>query len=305
MLKRSWTIAIAFFLFLIVPIAAHATTEYARQTGYECGRCHVDPMGGGGLSSFGQKYLDEMKLKGTYRPLSEAQRVIRFVLGYIHLLIAIAWFGTILYVHVLLKPAYASKGLPKGELMLGWISMVLLLITGILLTISRIPSWATLYTTRFGILLSLKIFLFLIMVISALIVTLYIGPRMRKRRMEARNTGSKDLSLEGLCLFDGRDGRPAYISYNGNVYDVTGSKLWKSGSHMVKHHAGNDLTDALKTAPHGEEKILPFPNVGKLLAAGERPARPFHEKMFYFFAYMNLVFVFLITLIIALWRWEF
>jgi hypothetical protein len=30
----------------------------------------------------------------------------------------IAWFGTILYVHILLKAAYAVKGLPKGELIL-------------------------------------------------------------------------------------------------------------------------------------------------------------------------------------------
>ena len=42
--------------------------------------------------------------------------MVRLIIGYLHLLTAIAWFGTILYVHILLKPACAAKGLPKGEL---------------------------------------------------------------------------------------------------------------------------------------------------------------------------------------------
>ena len=44
------------------------------------------------------------------------------------------WFGTILYVHLLLKPAYAARGLPRGELMLGWTCIVMMAITGIVLT---------------------------------------------------------------------------------------------------------------------------------------------------------------------------
>jgi hypothetical protein len=40
------------------------------------------------------------------------------------------WFGTILYVHLLLKPAYASHGLPRGELIVGWGSIALIAVTG-------------------------------------------------------------------------------------------------------------------------------------------------------------------------------
>jgi len=29
----------------------------------------------------------------------------------------VMWFGTILYVHLLLKPAYAARGLPRGVLL--------------------------------------------------------------------------------------------------------------------------------------------------------------------------------------------
>jgi hypothetical protein len=71
----------------------------------------------------------------------------------------------------------------------------------------------------------------------------------------------------------------------------------------MKHIAGTDLTDMLKSAPHGEEKVLAMPQVGTLVAAAEKPKQPFHLRLFFFFAYMNLVLVFVITFVIALWRW--
>jgi predicted heme/steroid binding protein/uncharacterized membrane protein len=296
--------ALILLLFILpFPAPSFATPDYARQTGFECKHCHVDAIGGGPLTQAGENFLEDMKVKGLYRPLTATQQYVRLIIGYLHLMTAIVWFGTIMYVHVLLKPAYASKGLPKGELRLGWLSMILILITGVLLTISRIPSWNLFVTTRFGILLSIKIFLYLIMLTSALIVTIYIGPKLRKQKTLTASLESGACTLDGLCQFDGKDGRPAYIAYKGIIYDVTRSKLWKNGSHVMKHAAGNDLTDVLKNAPHGEDKILTMPQVGKLLATEAKPIRPFHERLFYFFAYMNLVLVFVITFIIALWRW--
>jgi predicted heme/steroid binding protein len=287
---------------LLLPAFSSATSEYARQTGRQCGDCHIDVNGGGLLTDAGKKYRDELKIEGVYKPLTEVQKVVRLIVGYVHLMTAIMWFGTILYVHILLKPAYASKGLPRGELLLGWISMALISITGVFLTIARIPSWRAFYTTRFGILLSVKIALFLIMFLSAVIVTLFIGPRLRQRRNAERKTDGK-YSAEELSHFDGREGRPAYVAYNGTLYDVTGSKLWKGGSHLKKHNAGNDLTELLKTAPHGEEKVLAMPVAGTLTVTAVKASRPFHERLFYFFAYMNLAFTFLIVFVIALWRW--
>src|SRR5512139_36332 len=96
-----------------------ATPDFAKQTGYECGKCHVDVFGGGKLTPVGEAFLESQKAKGQYRRLSTTQHVVRLFVGYLHLLAAVVWFGTIMYVHVLLKPAYASKGLPKGELRLG------------------------------------------------------------------------------------------------------------------------------------------------------------------------------------------
>lgn len=295
-------------ILLLSAFPSSATTEYARQTGLNCKECHIEAIGGGPLTAKGQQFLSDMKVKGLYRPLTGIQKIVRFIIGYIHLLTAIAWFGTILYVHILLKPAYAARGLPKGELLLGWLSIIVLTITGTLLTIARIPTIKAMYTTRFGILLSIKIFLFFIMVSSAFIVTFYIGPKLRRKWKvkweDEISKGKQDLTIEELHSFDGKEGRPAYIAYKGKIYDVSRSKLWKEGSHLKKHLAGHDLTDAIKTAPHSEDKLLLMPIVGKLIEPGEKITRPFPERLFYAFAYMNLVLVFLITFIIALWRWS-
>jgi len=263
----------------------------------------MDALGGGQLTEAGNRYLEDLKAKGQYHPLSFSQRIVRLIIGYLHIVAAIAWFGAILYVHVLLKPAYASKGLPKGELRLGWISMLTLLITGIFLTIARMPAWSAFTSTRFGILLSIKIVLYLIMLASAVVVTVYIGPRMRKKITSAPSLTSGSCTLDELSRFDGREGRPAYVAYRGLIYDMTKSRLWKNGSHLTKHAAGNDLTDFLTHAPHGEDKILAMPQVGRILSSDETPQRPFHERLFYFFAYLNLALVFVILFIIALWRW--
>jgi predicted heme/steroid binding protein len=293
------------FLSLLIiasPSLSHATPEYAGQTGFECKTCHVDGTGGK-LTKDGENFKEDLIGKGLYRPLSTIQKVVRLIIGYLHLLTAIAWFGTIFYVHILLKPAYAAKGLPKGELILGWLGIVIMGITGTLLTISRIPAWNMFYTTRFGILLSVKIILFLIMAASAAVVTFVIGPRIRKQRAQISTQPKTRMTLDDLRHFDGGENRPSYFAYKGKVYDVCLSKVWKGGSHFKKHHAGDDLTDILKTAPHGEDKILKMPVVAELAPLETKLEKPTHEKAFYFMAYMNLIFVFLITFIIALWRW--
>jgi predicted heme/steroid binding protein/uncharacterized membrane protein len=290
-------------LFLIVfPFVSHSTPEYAEQTGRDCKICHVEATGGD-LTKAGEDFREDLRIKGKYRPLHPFQRVVRLIIGYLHLLTAIAWFGTILYVHILLKPAYAAKGLPKGELILGWLGIILLSITGIPLTIARIPTWDAFYTTRFGILLGIKIILFLIMVATATLVTFVIGPKLRKRSFQAPLEKKTRLTPEELSRFDGSEKRPAYVAYQRKIYDVTSSKLWVEGNHVRKHLAGNDLTEALKTAPHGEEKIFQMPQVGELISSEGKAQKPIHERVFYFMAYMNLVFVFLITFVIALWRW--
>jgi predicted heme/steroid binding protein len=78
------------------------------------------------------------------------------------------------------------------------------------------------------------------------------------------------LTREELARCDGRDGAPAYIAYHGRVYDVTDSFLWRRGRHQVLHRAGQDLTDALEQAPHGEDLLDRVPLIGTLEEAIER-----------------------------------
>ncbi|MDH4162456.1 MAG: CopD family protein [Nitrospirota bacterium] len=303
-MRSNFVISLLSLFLAIIPSLSSATPDYAKQTGFECGTCHVDAIGGGKLTTAGEQFISDLKAKGQYRQLSMTQHMVRLVVGYLHMLAAVVWFGTILYVHLLLKPAYASKGLPRGELRLGMLSMVVIAATGTLLTIARMPNLDAFISTRFGVLLSIKIVLFLVMVTSAVITITYIGPRLRKKlKSPVAALISRDITAEQLSHFDGKDGHPAYIAYKGMVYDITNSRLWKNGAHMVKHHAGTDLTEALGQAPHKEDKVLAMPQVGMLVAADRKPERPFHERLFYFFAYMNLALVFVIIFVISLWRW--
>ena len=74
----------------------------------------------------------------------------------------------------------------------------------------------------------------------------------------------KEFTLEDLKQFDGRDGRPAYVAYDGAVYDVSDSAMWDDGDHEGMHSAGLDLTEAHDDAPH-DVHIVDFPKVGTLV----------------------------------------
>jgi predicted heme/steroid binding protein len=74
------------------------------------------------------------------------------------------------------------------------------------------------------------------------------------------------MTTSELAKNDGRDGRPAYVAVNGTIYDVTASPLWSGGNHQDAHHAGHDLTEELKSAPHVRAVVERFPVVGRLEA---------------------------------------
>lgn len=284
--------------------AVYATGEYAQASGAACKVCHIDPLGGGELTESGKGYLLSVRPEAAHNVTSRggASRIILLIVGYIHILTAFLWFGTILYVHLVLKPAYASKGLPRGEVRVGLVSMALMAATGAGLTYYKVPSFDLLLSSNFGILLLAKIVIFTIMVSSALFVVFVIGPKLKKKTV-AQPSSSDELTPAELAGYDGKEGRPAYVAYKGKIYDVGRSKLWKNGTHMKRHQAGVDLTDMLSQAPHEEDKILAMPEVGRLSMKKATPPSEEHAKVFYFMARMNLGFVFIITLILALWRW--
>jgi len=74
-----------------------------------------------------------------------------------------------------------------------------------------------------------------------------------------------EITREELHGHDGKEGNKAYVVYEGKVYDVTASKLWRNGVHLKTHHAGHDLTLAMKAAPHGPEVMSRYEAVADLV----------------------------------------
>lgn len=72
------------------------------------------------------------------------------------------------------------------------------------------------------------------------------------------------MTRKALSRFDGKEGRKAYIAYQGKIYDVTQSPFWQGGEHEGMHSAGIDLTAHLAGAPHGEEVFSASKIVGTL-----------------------------------------
>lgn len=66
-----------------------------------------------------------------------------------------------------------------------------------------------------------------------------------------------------LALRNGQDKPEVWVAYKGQIYDVTVSRLWRSGKHY-EHWAGQDLTDELADAPHTEFVFDKFSVIGTL-----------------------------------------
>jgi predicted heme/steroid binding protein len=66
-----------------------------------------------------------------------------------------------------------------------------------------------------------------------------------------------------LALRNGQDKPEIWVAFEGKIYDVTSSRLWRNGKHY-EHWAGQDLTDELKDAPHSQSVFEKFVVIGIL-----------------------------------------
>jgi len=73
----------------------------------------------------------------------------------------------------------------------------------------------------------------------------------------------KTYSIAQLALRNGQDRDEIWVAYQGKIYDVTESRLWKKGQHY-EHWAGQDLSLELPDAPHTEEVFERYPQIGVL-----------------------------------------
>lgn len=71
------------------------------------------------------------------------------------------------------------------------------------------------------------------------------------------------ITKKQLALRNGNDHELIWCAYQGLVYDVTKSRMWKNGKHY-EHWAGQDLTEELADAPHNANVFDKFKVVGKL-----------------------------------------
>jgi predicted heme/steroid binding protein len=76
---------------------------------------------------------------------------------------------------------------------------------------------------------------------------------------------SRKITRQELEENNGQNGKPAYIVYQGKVYDVSESSFWMDGEHMGMHNAGKDLTEELEMAPHRNENFAKVKFVGELV----------------------------------------
>ncbi len=73
-----------------------------------------------------------------------------------------------------------------------------------------------------------------------------------------------EITRSQLALHNGQDKSTIWIAWEGNVYDVSDSRLWKNGRHY-EHWAGQDLTLELQDAPHAEWVFEKFDVVARLV----------------------------------------
>lgn len=67
-----------------------------------------------------------------------------------------------------------------------------------------------------------------------------------------------------LALRNGQDKPEIWVCYDGIIYDVSESRLWRKGMHY-EHWSGQDLTEELKDAPHTHIVFEKFKKIGRLL----------------------------------------
>lgn len=68
-----------------------------------------------------------------------------------------------------------------------------------------------------------------------------------------------------LALRNGQDREEIWVAYQGIIYEVTNSRMWRHGRHY-EHWAGQDLTTELDLdAPHSEAVFNKFKKIGELI----------------------------------------
>lgn len=77
-------------------------------------------------------------------------------------------------------------------------------------------------------------------------------------------SNQRTITAAELAAYTGKNGKPAYVAVNGNVYDVTENRAWAAAAHFGLM-AGKEYTREFASCHAGQQSILAtLPVVGRL-----------------------------------------
>jgi len=130
------------------------------------------------------------------------------VVQWLHLLAFTAWVGGIIYAGFVLMPSLSALEASNQRKLMNavslrftrmvWISVVVLLVTGIMKSAVNVPTFRELFTTPYGITLIAKHLLLTIMIILGLIVALVISPKLTLRSDTTAHMELSRVALKAL-----------------------------------------------------------------------------------------------------------
>lgn len=88
--------------------------------------------------------------------------------------------------------------------------------------------------------------------------------RIREEADDSKDLRQRELTLEELSKYTGKNGNPAYVAVNNVVYDVTNVPAWAAATHFGLT-AGKDQTGAFTSCHVGQSILDKLTVVGKLI----------------------------------------
>jgi predicted heme/steroid binding protein len=297
-------------LLFLWPGTGEAMPPFAKATGQSCSHCHISPFGGGPLTPAGETFLRNMQSANPpidpYLLITTGQRLTHMAAYLIHILFGVAWVGLFLYLflpYALRQRAFPTP--PRGYLRQMWYGAAVIVVAGPFLAAMKAQFVPGLFRSRFGFLLIMKILAVLLLLVATVFVTWYlmVYSSRRYRSLSERIDRGEDFQMTGddLTLFTGRGKRRALVAVKGNLFEMTGRDLWRHGIHPGGHHAGQDLTDSFRDAPHGPEVLDRVRRVGRITE--ETTVKNRVTRWFFRAIFTGTAACLVILAVVALWRW--
>ncbi len=158
----------------------------------------------------------QLRLTATWLRKSKLSTTALLVLV-IHVLAAIVWLGGMFFISLVLVPSLKKLEPPtkRTEILsatarrfslVSWIAILVLLITGIINSANRgvtidLISSGTIISSRFGLILTFKVFLVLVMILISAIHDFILGPRLVRLAELARPSADASKALTNKRKF--------------------------------------------------------------------------------------------------------